>query len=90
MAKDTTPHGGEIMQPPNRTIPEPLPEEEIDEPRSDPDEDESEDEAEISQRPPLPSYTDPMAVHADEEEADVSIHAGWSAAGFRSPHKQKG
>ncbi|MCM2253034.1 MAG: hypothetical protein NDJ19_11795 [Ramlibacter sp.] len=89
MAKDTTPHGGEIMQPPHRTIPEPLPEQEGDEPRGDPDEDEDEDEPEISQRPPLPSHTEPMAVHADEE-ADVPTHAGWSATGLRSLHKQKG
>lgn len=86
MAKDTTPHGGEIMQPPNRTIPKPLPGEEGDEPGGDPDE----DEPEILQRPPLPSYTEPMAVHANEEEAEVSMHAGWSPAGFRSLQKQKG
>jgi hypothetical protein len=61
---DNSPHAGEIMQRPERVIPEPKPGEESDEPvKGNPEageREEAEGEPDIAQRPSLPQHDDGM------------------------------
>jgi hypothetical protein len=87
---DTSPHAGEIMQPPERVIPQPKPGEESDEPvRSNPQAHEAEDEPDIAHRPSLPQPAGQTVVNADDGEADATIDGG-SADGMKSLKKQRG
>ena len=88
--KDTTPHGGEIMQPPNRTIPEPKPVEEVLGPMHGHAE-ESREDAEPAKRPALPAHPEPMAADVEYEETDPVLDRGpGSADGLKSLKKQRG
>jgi hypothetical protein len=90
--KDTTPHGGEIMQPPNRTIPQPKPGEGGDEPaRPNADADEAEEEPGFEDRPSLPTHPEPVAADMEDEEADPVTDSGPGIAdGIKSLKKQRG
>jgi hypothetical protein len=90
--KDPTPRGGEILQPPNRTIPQPRPGEESDEPvLGNPVADEAGDQPDIPKRPALPRDPQRMAADIEDEEADPVIDSGPGIDdGVKSLKKQKG
>ena len=85
---DTTPHGGEIMQPPERPFPEPeAPQESHGFVRLVADEDA--DEPDIGRRPALPDER--MAMDIEDEEADPVIESGPGIDdGLKSLDKQRG
>jgi hypothetical protein len=86
-AIDTTPHGGEIMQPPERRIPEPEPSESDRPVRGNPAADEAADEAAIEDRPSLPENPEPMPADAGNAESEPQVH---DTGGLKSLKKQKG
>jgi hypothetical protein len=90
--KDPTPHFGEIMQPPNRTIPQPKPGEENDERlESEPTAEDAADEPVIGERPPLPAHPERMTASGEKEETDPAIERGPGIEdGVKSLKKQKG
>ena len=87
---DTTPHGGEIMQPPERPFPAPkAPQESHGLVRQLADEDA--DEPDIGHRPALPDHPELMAVDIEDEEADPVIDSGPGIDdGLKSLEKQRG
>jgi hypothetical protein len=89
---DDTPHAGEIMQPPERRIPEPEPGQESDEPvRGNPDADEAGEEPDIAHRPALPERPAQMAIDVEDEDADPVIDSGPGIDdGLKSLKKQRG
>lgn len=62
---DDSPHAGEIMQPPERRIPQPLPGQESHDARGD----ELGDEADVGHRPPLPRHHERSAPDAQGDAA---------------------
>ena len=89
---DDTPHAGEIMQPPERSIPQPQPGQESDEPvRGNPQADETGKESDSRHRPALPEHPAQMAVDVEDEEADPVIDSGPGIDdGVKSLSKQRG
>lgn len=90
---DPTPHAGEIMQPPNRTIPQPKPGEEGDGLVADhADADAAQDESNLKVRPSLPAHTEPVGANAQkDEESHPAVRTGHGIAdGIKSLRKQKG
>jgi hypothetical protein len=88
---DDTPHAGEIMQPPERRIPQPQPGQESDEPvRGNPEADEAEDEPDIAHRPELPEHPAQMMVDSENEDAPVIDSGPGIDDGVKSLKKQRG
>ncbi len=71
---DDTPHAGEIMQPPERRIPQPLPGQASDEPlRGNSRADELGEESNVAHRPPLPRHAQRHAADGEAEPGEPAI-----------------
>ncbi len=70
---DDTPHAGEIMQPPQRRIPHPLPGQASDQPLHGKVHADELQQAEVAQRPPLPSHRQRSAAAAPGQAAEPLV-----------------